>query len=635
MKICVSCWLLSLTVLTVQSSALGADEVVSALDAQRVTRHGEWREDRFRYAATSHLRTEQDAAKLEFSFDGTAVAVRLGGHNVPAYGPPSLGLLQVSIDGSDAKALSPRELPREVLLAGGLKNGRHTVRIEHLQANGSGCRIESFRTWTQPRGDVRFTLNGEANAYLVDARAILRDGDKIVRDSLVRNWMTGGCALTGLPPSKDYALEVVASGWRTARVELLEIVAGQETKLPPIYMRRDDATVIRRFRFPAMNRPATRRPGESFRARFLGFNSTIDQVRLTRSVGPATISRVLTFKEDESAAYYYDREVVAELPTDMPPGVYDLEVQITGGRRTGLCRSPRSVHVIQDYPTTDPVLVTFGHLDTSAQYQAEYLKRLATMINIIAPDMVLCSTACNPAYISGAFSGLEMPYGITFGNHQFPGHESWFGDPVGRIDLGPDISVLNFGHPWHVGTQKAEALLAARPKARLKIINAFESNAPIQFLDRHGIRMIHDAHGIGKKVMNLGATPTRRVGKTNAVSFRVVRFQNNRVDLCTYDGHETAPIPFARDEMPPLRVNFSSANDGTSTSNTATITNNYRQAFPLGRITFLLKSGEYRAEGGSIESRITSDNKEHCILTVRVDIPASGTVDVRVKKVEP
>ena len=39
--------------------------------------------------------------------------------------------------------------------------------------------------------------------------------------------------------------------------------------------------------------------------------------------------------EDIAAKYYYDREVVVTLPDDMPPGLYDLFVNVTGGRRTG------------------------------------------------------------------------------------------------------------------------------------------------------------------------------------------------------------------------------------------------------------------------------------------------------------
>ena len=317
----------------------------------------------------------------------------------------------------------------------------------------------------------------------------------------------------------------------------------------------------------------------------------------------------------------------------MPPGTYDLAVKVTGGRRTGICRSPRSVHVVQQYPT-DPVFVTFGHLDTSAQYQSEYLSRLVTVTNLLAPDMVLCSNAVNPAYLSGALAELDAPYVINFGNHQFRGHEAWYGDPVGLTDFGPHLSVLNFGHPWHVDLSRAEALLTSRPNTAVRIINAFEPNAPLEFLNRHQVRMIHDAHGPGKKVQDLGSTPTRRIGKTNSESFRIVRFRNNRVSTCTYNGHETAPVPFGREAASPLTVTFQQPNDGTCADNTAIVTSRLLDACPDGRVTFVVPAGRYDITGGRPESQIASDDGRFHVLSVRTDIPASDSVTITVRRLE-
>ncbi|MBC8354363.1 MAG: hypothetical protein H8E66_20400 [Planctomycetes bacterium] len=604
---------------------------VSTLDSQRVRQTGSWREDRFRFAASASVQTGENNAALQYAFEGTAVAIRLGGHNVPAYGPPNLGSLVVSVDGGEERLLAPRSLPREIVLADGLTPGSHHVQVEYRHDDErTGCRIESFLTWSDARGELTFHVSGEENAHLVDCRAILRRDGTVIRNTLVRNWMTGQCSLTGLPPGNDYSLEVRATGWLTVHTDTFSIQAGAATELAPVYLARDASTVTERFRFPQLNQPAIRRPGETFRARFLGFDASIDEVRLTRHVGPATISRVAEFQEDASAAYYYDREVIVSLPDDTPPGAYDLTVKVTGERRTGFCRSPRSVHVVREYPT-DPVFVTFGHLDTSAQYQAEYLERLVAVTNLLAPDMVLCSTACNPAYISGAVAGLTRPYVINFGNHQFPGHEAWYGDPVGLIDIGPRVSVLNFGHPWHVDRSRAEALLSSRPNNAIRVINAFEGNAPIELLDRHQVRMIHDAHGIGKKVVDLGKTPTRRIGKTNSESFRVVRFRDNQVESCTYNGHESAPIPFGRESAPPLSVSFSHRNNGTHSNNTATITNRLADTYANGRVTFVVPTGKYRVTGGRLESQILSDDRQFQVLNVRMDIPANRSITVTIE----
>ena len=629
-------WLLTVLALLCGSPALPAEDHdatlwVSALEQDTVRQSGDWKEGRFRYAAASHLYTTEDGSALELAFEGTGVAVRLGGHNVPAYGPVNQGRLVATVDGKIRRELNPLNVPREVVLAQGLSNGAHRLRLEHrVRAELTGCRVEGFRVWSEPCGNLQFNVNGEENAFLVDVRAFLRHGDETVRSTLSRNWLTGQCSLTAVPAGDGYSLEIKASGWKPVKIENIRIHAEHSTALPPIYLRREESTVIRRFRFPALNRPAIRRPGETFRARFLGFSATIDKVLLSRRIEPAAISRKLEYEEVEAAAYYYDREIIAQLPDDISTGMYDLSVHIDGGRRTGSCRSPGSVYIVAQYPA-DPVFVTFGHLDTSGQYQAEYLRRLASMANLIAPDMVLNANAVNPAYISGAMSRLDMPYMVNFGNHRFPGHEAWYGDPVNIVDFGRELSILNFGHPWHVDTSKADALFSARKHSRMKIINSFEQNAPLELLEQHGVCMLHDAHGPGKKVMDMGSTPTRRIGKTNAVSFRVVRLKNGRVESCTYDGHDTAPYPFGREQTPPLRVAYSPANDGTQQAVTATVYNDYAESFPNSRLTFVLPKGEYTVDRGRLESTIVSDSNRYSVVNVRIDIPkrTSFTVQVR------
>jgi hypothetical protein len=622
--------------LIVAWSSVGADDAVSTwIDAPNTTqvkRIGDWRETGFRYSHASHLATSTDGSALEVRFQGTGIAIRLANNAVPAYGSPNLGRILAQIDGSQPTIIEPRSESLEVTLARGLVNGEHTLHVaHHRREDGSGCRIEGFRVFGAPTGDLQFAINGEDNAFLVDARAIVTRGESVVRNTLVRNWLNGQCRLAGLPPGNDYTMTISAAGWRPVTLEDITIAKNEATTLPAIYLFRDPAARSTRFRFPALNRPAIRKPTQSFRARFLGYGAEIDQVELKRSVGPAVISRKLRFEEDKSVAFYYDREVVAHLPEDMPPGLYDLSVTTSRNGRPGIQYSPRSVHVVQSFPT-DPVLVTFGHLDTSSQYQAEYLERVATMANLIGPDLVLNSNAVNPAYISGALTQLEMPYVVNFGNHRFHGHEKWYGDQVGIVDFGPDVCVLNFGHPWHADRSKAESLFSARKSVACKIINAFEQNAPLEFIDRHRVRMIHDAHGTGTRVMNRGATPTMRIGKINAVSFRVVRFMDTHVASCTYDGHETDPIPFGREETPPLRSVITPANDGTHDSLLATVTNNYADEFPNCRLTFVLRLGDYTVDRGRIESAIASDGGRYTVLTVRFDVPSQKTLKLRVDR---
>jgi hypothetical protein len=244
--------------------------------------------------------------------------------------------------------------------------------------------------------------------------------------------------------------------------------------------------------------------------------------------------------------------------------------------------------------------------------------------------MVLISNSVNAAYVSGALARLRVPYLVNFGNHQVPGHEHWYGEPLSLIDFGPDLCILNNGRPWHENAGRADALLKSRRGTPVKVINAFEHNAPLDLLNRHKVCLIHDAHGPGKKVMDMGATPTRRVGKSNSSSLRVVRLRSGKVVSSTYKGHETDPIPFPRDENSPLRSEFLPANDGRSKSVTARIHNRLDESFPAGRLRFVMPHGRYRVDHGRILSIVDSDDQKLSVVDVSIDIPASKTISVEI-----
>jgi hypothetical protein len=598
-------------------------EWVSATDEIRVIREGLWQEASFRYAERKHLRSATDGTSLKFGFSGTMVTIRLGQHAVPAYNRPNTGALKVKVDNGRESTIYPLNEPREIVLARNLPFAEHTVQIRHeATKNDSIVCIEAFGYSSEPTGELSFNLTGKHNAWLVDARAILYHHEIVIANRLVRNWLTGQCRLTGLPPGKEFRLELHAIGWNSFIANNIEIQAGKETILPPVYLDAAPPEAAKGWLFPHIGRQTIRKAGESFRTRFQAPGHIIHGMQIESHMGPATISRKLAYNEDEGAAYLYDREFVVAIPVDTPPGLYDLKVRATRPEQEevyDLC-SYSSVMVVKDYPV-DPVFMSWGHLDTQGQYQAEYLRDMAEIANLAGADMVLMACACNPAYIAGALSVLEIPYTVNFGNHQFPGFEQWYGPQENIVDFGPDMCILNRSLPWHESTVLTDALFSERPDARIKIINAFEHNAPFELLDNHKIALLHDGHGIEDRVMKMGKTPTQRVGKINAQSFRIIRFKNEKVVSCTYMNDAVAPIPFARGSVKPLRVSVDPPANGHNKKITITVINDLLEAFPGCRIAALMPAGKYICKGGVIELAVESDCKRFLRLVIRTDMP--------------
>lgn len=626
-----SCALLAAAVLSYPP--LASAELIPATDEARVTRTGPWRSHAFRRASSGHLFTEAGGAALELTFHGTGIVVTLDGHGLPfaRLGQPHLGALAVEIDGRPAATVLPQIEDRDVVLARGLPPGRHALRLTHRAAGGrAGCRIAGFRVLNGGEGELSLVVHGEANRFLTDVRAILSKNGRPVRNGLYRSWMTGLCRMAALPAGAGYELRLIASSWETHLIRDISIAPGKETALPPVYLRRSAGAVIDGVQYPRTGWPAIRRAGETFPARFTLGEAEVRSVELRRESGPAAISRRVRFTENKAAAYDGKAEGTVLLPDGVPPGLYDLVFHLAAAGAAIERRSPRSVHVVAEFPR-DPVFVTFGHMDTWGQEQAEYLERLADISNLLGADAVLVSNAVNAAYVSGALSRLRVPYVITFGNHRVGGHEEWYGNAVNLVDFGPRLSILNFSPPWHGDLSHAYALLQSREKVPCKIVNAFEHDAPVEsMLDRYGITFLHEAHGPPPKVATMGRTPTQRAGKVNSESFRVVRFEGCRPVSFTYAGDPQAPIPLPRHQPWPIAVTWSPANDGTHRTVEAAVRNDWKQAFPASRLVFVVPSGDYQAKGGIIETAVMSDDRRFVELSVRFDLSAEATTRVTV-----
>lgn len=569
--------LLFLLFLVTQSHA---QSWIPAIDSTRVASTGDWWVGSYQSAERPALGTTEDGAAVTVPFEGETLVLRFGQQGLPSNYADTFGYVRVEIDGESIVRVDPLADALEVVVGRNLGEGRHELRIVH-EGNGSrtGVLIEQIGLFGSEVGEIAFSVTALKQAYLIDCRVTVTQHGKTVRSALSRNLRSGRCRLAGLPAGEGYRVNVQALGWESWTSDEIVVASGEEADLGSVFLRRSADANVRGVRFPTFGRPAIREPGESFNARFGAYGSGIDRVQIEREVGPAKITRTISFRVAEDRAFYYDQEIVGTISKDTPPGVYDLVISLKEVGWSSQRRAPRSIYVPRRRPGKDPVFMTWGHYDTWGQYQAEYLSRVADAANLLGADMVLISNVTNPAYVTGALAEMDLPYMVTFGNHQYYGHEQWYGHPVHRVDFG-DISILNFGLAWHEDIGLADKLLS-ETEASVRVINGFEANAPVEFLDRHRVSFINDAHGPGTKVTQYGATPTQRAGKINSMSFRLVRFKDGKVVSCTYaGGNDQAPIPFPREGQLPIRVEWNGSNDGTQRAVTATVVNDLFEAYP-------------------------------------------------------
>ena len=144
------------------------------------------------------------------------------------------------------------------------------------------------------------------------------------------------------------------------------------------------------------------------------------------------------------------------------------------------------------------------------------------------------------------------------------------------------------------------------------------------------MNLIHDAHGRGVKVRRFGCTPTWRVGKVNAESFRLVRFRGCAVHSATYRSDAEAPIPFPRREESPLRVSYRPQPDGTCRDARAEIENDWDEEFEHARLRFRMAPGRYQAVGGRIVQQFQASRRSGTIVDVAATIRPLGKSVVEV-----
>lgn len=676
------------------------DTVLPVVGDKGISASGDWREEEFRrcFPARRHWFTEEEGATLERVFEGAGLSLVLEGHLPYVYrGMPNLGLLEVWIDGELSRTLDLATEAAEVVLYRRDVPGRRTVRLRHRHApgGGKGVRIVGFREWSEPSADLLFSLGGEASDLLMDARLTVRQGRRVVRTAVQRNRLSGMIRLADLPPGEGCTLEVEALGWEPLSIPLPPLHAGSERILVPLNLRLDADLLTVGIERPRLGHPAVKGPGERLRLELAAPASSepgvLTAVRWIQSIGEARRSVLLW--QGEEPVPEAGGAVEIDLPSQPLDGLGDLVLEVRTAGGPVLRRAPRSLRLRPEYPE-QPVFLALGHLDTWGQYQGEYLAAFAEMANLIDPDAVLFSNEVHPAYVAGGLKRLQTPHLTTIGNHAFgyredaslsdaegnplaaalavpsvsvgaveqghvhrePHHDGrhavsrrfdrWYGDPLGVVELGPDIAVLNYGWSWDPSHNRAaieEAAARFEPfrGRRIRILNAYEGDAPEDLLERFGFALVHSAHAWPEAADRHAPDPgtarrqhrfvskdggTHFIGKRSSDTFRVVRFADDRVASLSYAGHEFLPSPFDRHRVAPLRVEFS---DPEGSEHRARLVNDYREAFPACRVDWVLPKGRYAVSGAALRGQWDSDDGRWTVLHLRADAAANSVLELR------
>jgi len=581
-------------------------------------------------------------ASLAFEFKGAFLSILLAptwqdpGPVYGAFGPLRAGrdltpvdaVIEVRVDDLPPVAVGLLTSPLEAVVFRGAPAGRHTVTVRQAAGRGGMVAIEAFRIASRPAGQLHFGVYGEESYNLNDLRLEVLQKGRCIQRRIVRNARSGRCAVTGLAPGA-YDLRLFAFGWEPLRLNGVTVSDGRDVDLGDFYLRRHRRGrggrqgVIR----PGRGRTVSVAPGGHFEALCrLKKGDAIREAHLVTEDLRLPIDLEVAPADDEMLHGTFLR-MRGRIGNEVPDDLYDLEVQFDGWAKPMV--APQALAVRQHWPE-DFYLVTFGHTNTWGQENAEYLARLVDAINLIHPTMVLIANEVNWAYLAGVLSRLRVPYCITWGNHSYPNYEHFFGPRIAAVDAGP-IRVVNFGHTWDEDWRAVRRLFEDRPDATIRIINTFDSNAPtVGLLDRCKVNLLHDAHGRGAKVEHRGATPTWRVGKINAESFRLVRFRKGRMYSATYRGDAEAPIPFPRRKGSPLRVSYQPQPDGTCRRLRAEIDNYLEERFEHARLRLRMAPGRYQVEGGRIVQQFQANRRAGTIVDVAAAIRPLGKTVVEV-----
>ncbi len=164
------------------------------------------------------------------------------------------------------------------------------------------------------------------------------------------------------------------------------------------------------------------------------------------------------------------------------------------------------------------------------------------------------------------------------------------------------------------------------------------------FCDNNNVQLALVGHTHSDNMSKLGSTPTLRlttayvcfaegwspgypIPTSGRTKMRVIEVKDNTV--VSYESlyiMEYVDVMEGQDDAKYIRTTFDNPNDGTDTTNTATITNDINYDFMSCKIRFVMAKGSYTIDDGTLQQVIENDS----VSVYDVKIPVDGDDEVTV-----
>lgn len=205
-------------------------------------------------------------------------------------------------------------------------------------------------------------------------------------------------------------------------------------------------------------------------------------------------------------------------------------------------------------------------------------------------------------------------FGFSYGKTRLIVADDFLGDPV--IDI-PDSAPMS-------GLQGKilESFLEKAGPGKIRIMAQHRPDRiDTAFIDKHKINILLNGHRHDPYEERLGTTPTLSIRPgTVCRSGEIKTWKENlgffRIFYIDGDSFKyTPPLRFCKNPTDPynelelnLTLNFKNANDGTFNMNEAVIQNSFDADLPRCKIRFIMKKGNYKVHGGTIQQVIETDS---------------------------